>query len=48
MDGGWVSLSKAQISRLIMILDEDLEGSITLEEYMNALEAYGCAGENHR
>ena len=31
-----------------MILDEDIEGTITLEEYMNALEAYGCSGERHR
>jgi hypothetical protein len=30
-----------------MILDEDLEGSISREEYMNALEAYGCSGERH-
>ena len=30
-----------------MILDEDIEGTITLEEYMNALEAYGCSGERH-
>ena len=30
-----------------MILDEDIEGTITLEEYMNALEAYGCSGEMH-
>ncbi len=31
-----------------MILDEDIEGTISLEEYMNALEAYGCSGERHR
>jgi len=30
-----------------MILDEDIEGTITKEEYMNALEAYGCSGEIH-
>jgi Ca2+-binding EF-hand superfamily protein len=30
-----------------LILDEDMEGNITLEEYYDALEAYGCAGENH-
>ena len=33
------------MSRLVMILDEDIEGTITIEEYMNALEAYGCSCE---
>lgn len=42
-----LQLSKAQMSRLIMILDEDIEGTITMEEYTNALEAYGCSGERH-
>jgi Ca2+-binding EF-hand superfamily protein len=40
-------LSRAQISRLVLILDEDLEGNITLEEYQDALEAYNCSGEKH-
>jgi Ca2+-binding EF-hand superfamily protein len=31
-----------------MILDEDIEGSITLEEYNNALEAYNVSAEKHR
>jgi hypothetical protein len=31
-----------------MILDEDIEGNITWEEYINALEAYGCSGERHK
>lgn len=31
-----------------MILDEDMEGTITLEEYYDALEAYGVAGEKHK
>jgi len=43
-----INLTKSQLSRLIMILDEDIEGTISLEEYMNALEAYGCSGERHR
>ena len=30
-----------------MILDEDMEGTITKEEYYNALEAYGVTGEKH-
>ncbi len=36
------------MSRLIMILDEDIEGNITIEEYHNALEAYGVSGEKHK
>jgi hypothetical protein len=31
-----------------LILDEDIEGNITIEEYMNALEAYGVSGEKHK
>lgn len=31
-----------------MILDEDMEGSITREEYYNALEAYNVSGEKHK
>ena len=42
-----LQLSRGQISRLVLILDEDMEGNITLEEYYDALEAYACAGENH-
>ena len=42
-----LQLSRGQISRLILILDEDMEGNITLEEFYNALEAYNCAGEKH-
>jgi Ca2+-binding EF-hand superfamily protein len=43
-----LKLTKAQISRLVMIFDEDIEGTITIEEYMNALEAYGCSCERRR
>ena len=43
-----IKLSKGQQSRLIMILDEDLEGTITREEFYNALEAYNCSGEKHK
>jgi len=42
-----LQLSRGQISRLVLILDEDMEGNITLEEYYDALEAYACAGEKH-
>jgi hypothetical protein len=31
-----------------MILDEDVEGTITKEEYYNALEAYNVSGEKHK
>ena len=43
-----VTLSRGQMSRLIMILDEDMEGHITREELYDALEAYNVAGEKHR
>lgn len=36
-----LELSRGQVSRLALILDEDMEGNITLEEYYHALEAYG-------
>lgn len=42
-----LELSRGQIARLILILDEDQEGNITLQEYYNALEAYDQSGEEH-
>lgn len=42
-----LQLSRGQVSRLVLILDEDMEGTITLEEFYNALEAYNCGGEKH-
>jgi len=42
-----LKLQRGQVSRLVLILDEDMEGNITLEEYYNALEAYNCSGEKH-
>jgi Ca2+-binding EF-hand superfamily protein len=42
-----LNLSRGQVSRLILILDEDMEGTISLEEYYNALEAYGIESEKH-
>lgn len=42
-----LELSRGQISRLALILDEDMEGNITIEEFYNALEAYGQSGERH-
>jgi hypothetical protein len=43
-----VVLSKGQLSRLIMILDENMEGFISIEEYYSALEAYNVSGEKHK
>lgn len=40
-------MSRGQISRLCLILDEDQEGNISLAELQNALEAYGASGEKH-
>lgn len=31
-----------------MILDEDIEGHISRDEYYNALEAYNVSGEKHK
>lgn len=42
-----LKLSSPQLTRLILALDEDMEGTITLQEYHNALEVYGCSGEPH-
>lgn len=42
-----LNLSRGQVSRLVLILDEDMEGTISLEEYYNALEAYGVESEKH-
>lgn len=42
-----LQLSKAQLARLVLALDEDMEGEITLEEYCNALVVYGCSTEQH-
>jgi hypothetical protein len=39
-------ISAKNIARLICILDEDMEGNISLHEYYNALEAYDCRGED--
>lgn len=43
-----LQLSKGQLSRLIMILDEELEGVIHRQDYYDALEAYNVAGEKHK
>ena len=43
-----MKLSRGQLSRIIMILDEDMEGNITRQEYYDALEAYNVSGEKHK
>ena len=40
-----LKLSRGQVTRLILILDEDINGSISLQEYYDALEAYGILTE---
>jgi hypothetical protein len=42
-----LELSKGQMARIILILDEDMGNQISLVEYQNALEAYGQSGEPH-
>lgn len=42
-----LQLQRSQVSRLVLILDEDMEGNISLEEYQSALEAYNVSGERH-
>jgi Ca2+-binding EF-hand superfamily protein len=42
-----LELSRGQISRLALILDEDMEGNISIDEFNSALEAYGQGGEKH-
>ena len=39
-------MSEKNLGRLLAILDEDMEGTISLHEYYNALEAYDCRGED--
>ena len=41
-----LGISVKNIEHLIRILDEDMEGSISLHEFYNALEAYDCRGED--
>ena len=43
-----LQLSRGQQSRLVIILDEDMEGTISLQEFYDALEAYECEGEEHQ
>lgn len=41
------SLPKPKISRLIYILDENFDGSILEQEYLNTVDAYNISGENN-
>lgn len=40
-----LSLTKKTVNRLIAIFDEDINGTISIEEYYNTLYAYNCLGE---
>ena len=42
-----ITPSRGAQARIILILDEDMEGTISLKEYYDALEAYSCSGEEH-
>ena len=42
-----ITPSRGAQARIVLILDEDMEGTITLREFYDALEAYGCSGEEH-
>jgi len=42
-----LKLSSTQTKRLLLLFDEDLTGSISLEEFQNALEAFGANAEKH-
>lgn len=42
-----IRLTNTQIQRLILLLDENFTGNISLEEYQDTLEAYQLAGERH-
>lgn len=42
-----IKLTSGQLKRLMLILDEDMSGEISLDEYQNALQAYKVAEEKH-
>lgn len=42
-----LQLNARQVNRLILIIDEDISGEISLEEFQNAVEAYKIAEERH-
>lgn len=42
-----IDLTRGQQKRIINILDEDLEMTITRQEYYDAIEAYNIVGEKH-
>ena len=43
-----IGLTEGQIRRLLLMFDEDCNGSIRLQEYYNTLEAYNVHEEVHR
>jgi Ca2+-binding EF-hand superfamily protein len=42
-----IKLADTQIRRLVLIFDEDMEGTISLAEFQNTLEAFGLSAERH-
>lgn len=40
-----IRLSATQTKRLVMLFDENLSNTISLEEYQNALEAFSVSQE---
>jgi hypothetical protein len=42
-----IKLSNTQISRLFLLLDEDFTGTVSLEEYQDALQVYQLTAEKH-
>ena len=42
-----LKLTELQLQRIMLILDEDMGGTVSLEEYQNALESLGASREKH-
>lgn len=42
-----LKLTELQLQRIMLILDEDMGGTVSLEEYQNTLESLGASREKH-
>lgn len=42
-----LKLTELQLQRIMLILDEDMGGTVSLAEYQNALESLGASREKH-
>jgi len=42
-----IKLTSTQTKRLLLLFDENLSNTISLEEYQNALEAFNVGQEQH-